>query len=158
MNVVYHNKTPQYHDEIKIKLPAILNESNANYHLLFTFYHVSCQSNKDSNQLESIIGYSWLPLQQKFQFETSNDQTTSTTNNIDSQQQQQQTQQQKISSDNHCTMVKNGTYTLPICSEKLPVGYSNLNYSNYSNNENIEQTATTNENEEMVHLTHLFAN
>jgi len=148
VNVIYHNKTPQYHDEIKIKLPAILNESNANYHLLFTFYHVSCQSNKDSNQLESIIGYSWLPLQQNFQFETSNDQTTSTTNNIDSHQQQQQTQQQKISSDNHCTMVKNGTYTLPICSEKLPVGYSNLNYSNYSNNENIEQTATTNENEE----------
>ena len=25
VNVVYHNKTPQYHDEIKIKLPALLN-------------------------------------------------------------------------------------------------------------------------------------
>ena len=25
VNVVYHNKTPQYHDEIKIKLPALLD-------------------------------------------------------------------------------------------------------------------------------------
>ena len=25
VNVVYHNKTPQYHDEIKVKLPALLN-------------------------------------------------------------------------------------------------------------------------------------
>ena len=68
VNVVYHNKTPQYHDEVKIKLPAILADNN--YHLLFTFYHISCQSSKDQNQLETVIGYSWLPLQQQFQYET----------------------------------------------------------------------------------------
>ena len=68
VNVVYHNKTPQYHDEVKIKLPALL--TGATYHLLFTFYHVSCQNSKDQNQLESIIGYSWLPIQQQFQIET----------------------------------------------------------------------------------------
>lgn len=65
-NVVYHNKTPQYSDEIKIKLPALIG--NANYHLLFTFYHVSCQNSKD--QLDTVIGYSWLPLEQQFQYET----------------------------------------------------------------------------------------
>ncbi len=68
VNVVYHNKAPQYHDEVKIKLPALLADNN--YHLLFTFYHISCQSSKDQNQLETIIGYSWLPLQQQFQYET----------------------------------------------------------------------------------------
>jgi hypothetical protein len=66
VNVVYHNKTPQYNDEVKIRLPALLNSSN--YHLLFTFYHISCQNTKD--QLDTIIGYSWLPLQQQFQYET----------------------------------------------------------------------------------------
>lgn len=69
VNVVYHNKTPQYNDEVKIRLPALLNSSaSTNYHLLFTFYHVSCQNSKD--QLDTVIGYSWLPLQQQFQYET----------------------------------------------------------------------------------------
>ena len=58
--VLYHNKTPQFHDEFKIKLPALL--SGSNYHLLFTFYHVSC--NYQQTQLEACIGYSWLPLMQ----------------------------------------------------------------------------------------------
>lgn len=117
-NVVYHNRTPQYHDEIKIKLPALLNEPNSNYHLLFTFYHVSCQSTKDQNQLESIIGYSWLPLQQQFQFESS-----------------VETNPDEPNIPNRCTMIKNGTYSLPICLEKLPTGYSSLNYSIYTPNE-----------------------
>jgi hypothetical protein len=119
-NVIYHNKTPQYHDEIKIKLPALLNETNASYHLLFTFYHVSCQSTKDQNQLESIIGYSWLPIQQQFQFETTTNSNETASDPTDSL------------IPNRCTMVKNGIYSLPICFDKLPSGYSNLNFSTYS--------------------------
>lgn len=73
VNVVYHNKTPQYNDEVKIRLPALLNGhgsvATTNYHLLFTFYHISCQSSKDQ-LVETVIGYSWLPIQQQFQYET----------------------------------------------------------------------------------------
>ncbi|CAH8553752.1 unnamed protein product [Heterobilharzia americana] len=44
--VFYHNKTPEFYDEIKIQLPANLEEK---HYLLFTFYHI-------------VFGYSWLPL------------------------------------------------------------------------------------------------
>ncbi|KAL3867584.1 hypothetical protein ACJMK2_040468 [Sinanodonta woodiana] len=60
--VTYHNKTPELYDEIKIKLPAHLTES---HHLLFTFYHISCQNKKgDSNptEMQTLVGYTWLPL------------------------------------------------------------------------------------------------
>lgn len=63
LNVIYHNKTPQYYDEVKIKLPGLL--SGSNYHILFSYYHVSCNQNKnenDSNSIETFIGFSWLPL------------------------------------------------------------------------------------------------
>ena len=33
-------RSPDFHDEIKIKLPASLSD---HHHILFTFYHVSCQ-------------------------------------------------------------------------------------------------------------------
>ncbi|KAK4470454.1 hypothetical protein MN116_006006 [Schistosoma mekongi] len=59
--VLYHNRSPEFFDEIKIQLPAKLEES---HYLLFTFYHVICQTKKleSSTPLETVIGYSWLPL------------------------------------------------------------------------------------------------
>lgn len=47
---------------MKIRLPAKLNDG---YHLLFTFYHVSCQRKGVEQaiaQLETVVGYTWLPL------------------------------------------------------------------------------------------------
>jgi len=38
--VSYHQKCPSFYDEIKIKLPADLDDR---HHLLFTFYHISCR-------------------------------------------------------------------------------------------------------------------
>ncbi|CAL8097805.1 unnamed protein product [Calicophoron daubneyi] len=62
--VLYHNRTPDLCDEIKIQLPGRLDEG---HYLLFTFYHVSCQSKKveSSASLETVIGYSWLPILQQ---------------------------------------------------------------------------------------------
>ncbi|OQR75674.1 dedicator of cytokinesis protein 7-like [Tropilaelaps mercedesae] len=71
--VTYHNKVPDFNDEIKMKLPARLTDR---HHLLFTFYHISCQQRKDGTlgaggvsggptslgPTETPIGYSWLPL------------------------------------------------------------------------------------------------
>ncbi|VDP72611.1 unnamed protein product [Echinostoma caproni] len=59
--VLYHNRSPDLYDEIKIQLPSQVDE---NLYLLFTFYHVSCQFKKvESNAaLDSVIGYSWLPV------------------------------------------------------------------------------------------------
>ncbi|XP_052102074.1 dedicator of cytokinesis protein 7-like [Mytilus californianus] len=58
--VTYHNKTPCFYDEVKIKLPAKLTEA---HHLLFTFYHISCQSKKgEVGPVELPVGYTWLPL------------------------------------------------------------------------------------------------
>uniref|UniRef100_G3T5Z7 Dedicator of cytokinesis 8 n=1 Tax=Loxodonta africana TaxID=9785 RepID=G3T5Z7_LOXAF len=56
--VTYHNKSPDFYEEVKIKLPAKLT---ANHHLLFTFYHISCQQ-KQGASVESLLGYSWLPM------------------------------------------------------------------------------------------------
>ena len=145
VNVVYHNKSPQYHDEVKIKLPALL--SGSNYHLLFTFYHISCQSSKDQNQLETIIGYSWLPLYQQFQYETTVHFVNHNHNNSGSSLSAQQAAQMSpseanvaslpkisaLAASNRCSMIKSGIYSLPISFEKLPSGYSNLNYSIYDN-------------------------
>nr|XP_022315801.1 dedicator of cytokinesis protein 7-like isoform X2 [Crassostrea virginica] len=58
--VTYHNKYPDFYEEIKIKLPAKLTDA---HHLLFTFYHISCQSKKnESGPVEIPVGYTWLPL------------------------------------------------------------------------------------------------
>ncbi|XP_036289790.1 dedicator of cytokinesis protein 8 isoform X7 [Pipistrellus kuhlii] len=56
--VTYHNKSPDFYEEVKIKLPAKLT---VNHHLLFTFYHISCQQ-KQGASIESLLGYSWLPI------------------------------------------------------------------------------------------------
>ncbi|CAH2294063.1 dedicator of cytokinesis 8 isoform X1 [Pelobates cultripes] len=56
--VTYHNKAPDFYEEVKIKLPAHLTKK---HHLLFTFYHISCQP-KQGATMETVLGYSWLPL------------------------------------------------------------------------------------------------
>lgn len=47
------SRSPDFHDEIKIKLPASLSD---HHHILFTFYHVSCQQ-KQNTPLETPVGY-----------------------------------------------------------------------------------------------------
>ena len=55
--VTYHNKRPQFYDEIKIKLPAILSPA---HHLLFTIKHVTIS--KKNPIPDELIGYCVLPL------------------------------------------------------------------------------------------------
>uniref|UniRef100_A0A3B4AQK0 Dedicator of cytokinesis 9b n=1 Tax=Periophthalmus magnuspinnatus TaxID=409849 RepID=A0A3B4AQK0_9GOBI len=58
--VLHHQQNPEFYDEIKIELPTQLHE---NHHLLFTFYHVSCDSNsKKRDLIETPVGSAWLPL------------------------------------------------------------------------------------------------
>ncbi|XP_068095455.1 dedicator of cytokinesis protein 7 isoform X16 [Hyperolius riggenbachi] len=64
--VVYHNRSPDFHEEIKIKLPATLTD---HHHLLFTFYHVSCQQ-KQNTPLETSVGYTWIPMLQNGRLKT----------------------------------------------------------------------------------------
>ncbi|CAF0791221.1 unnamed protein product [Rotaria sordida] len=56
--VLYHLKSPSFYDEVKIRLPGVLDE---NHHLFFTFSHISCQP-KENAPIETPIGYTWLPL------------------------------------------------------------------------------------------------
>nr|XP_031293079.1 dedicator of cytokinesis protein 6 isoform X7 [Camelus dromedarius] len=58
--VVYHNKSPEFYEEFKLRLPACVTE---NHHLLFTFYHVSCQP-RPGTALEIPVGFTWIPLLQ----------------------------------------------------------------------------------------------
>lgn len=61
--VLHHNTTPAWCDEVKLRLPIHLTTK---HHLLFTFYHVSCEINKKKDTaVESCVGYAWLPLLQK---------------------------------------------------------------------------------------------
>ncbi|XP_044157107.1 dedicator of cytokinesis protein 7 isoform X6 [Bufo gargarizans] len=64
--VVYHNRSPDFHEEIKIRLPATLTD---HHHLLFTFYHVSCQQ-KQNTPLETPVGYTWIPMLQNGRLKT----------------------------------------------------------------------------------------
>ncbi|XP_029606348.1 dedicator of cytokinesis protein 7 isoform X16 [Salmo trutta] len=66
--VVYHNRSPDFHDEVKIKLPASLTD---HHHILFTFYHVSCQQ-KQNTPLETPVGYTWIPMLQNGRLRTGN--------------------------------------------------------------------------------------
>uniref|UniRef100_A0A8C9ILX5 Dedicator of cytokinesis 6 n=1 Tax=Piliocolobus tephrosceles TaxID=591936 RepID=A0A8C9ILX5_9PRIM len=58
--VVYHSKSPEFYEEFKLHLPACVTE---NHHLLFTFYHVSCQP-RPGTALETPVGFTWIPLLQ----------------------------------------------------------------------------------------------
>lgn len=51
-------RSPDFHEEIKVKLPATLTD---HHHLLFTFYHVSCQQ-KQNTPLETPVGYTVSPF------------------------------------------------------------------------------------------------
>uniref|UniRef100_A0A668A884 Dedicator of cytokinesis 9 n=1 Tax=Myripristis murdjan TaxID=586833 RepID=A0A668A884_9TELE len=62
--VLHHQQNPEFYDEFKIELPTQLHEK---HHLLFTLYHVSCDSNskastKKRDMVETQVGYAWLPL------------------------------------------------------------------------------------------------
>ncbi|XP_030430462.1 dedicator of cytokinesis protein 11 isoform X8 [Gopherus evgoodei] len=62
--VLHHNQSPEFYDEIKIELPIHLHQK---HHLLFTFYHVSCEINtkasvKKQDSIETPVGFAWLPL------------------------------------------------------------------------------------------------
>ncbi|CAG5929495.1 unnamed protein product [Menidia menidia] len=62
--VLHHNQSPEFYDEVKIELPVHLHEK---HHILFTFYHISCDSSakassKKRDGVESLVGYSWMPL------------------------------------------------------------------------------------------------
>ncbi|XP_036367208.1 dedicator of cytokinesis protein 9 isoform X3 [Octopus sinensis] len=68
--VLHHNTFPEFSEEVKINLPTQLHDK---HHLLFRFYHVSCESSKTSprnssasskkkDNIETAIGYAWLPL------------------------------------------------------------------------------------------------
>jgi hypothetical protein len=56
--VNFHNKTPYFHEEIKIALPLNLSRT---HHILFSFIHVSCKPKKGKDE-EAIIGFAWLPV------------------------------------------------------------------------------------------------
>ncbi|XP_065085612.1 dedicator of cytokinesis protein 9 isoform X1 [Ochlerotatus camptorhynchus] len=61
--VLHHNTSPTWYEEIKLRLPLRIT---AQHHLLFSFFHVSCNiaKKKDlvSTAAESPVGYAWLPL------------------------------------------------------------------------------------------------
>ncbi|CEG38955.1 PH domain-containing protein [Plasmopara halstedii] len=57
--VGYHQKNPQYDDEIKICLPECLT---ANHHLLFTFYHVHCKKLQFSQSQQELFGWAVIPI------------------------------------------------------------------------------------------------
>uniref|UniRef100_A0A8C4P173 Dedicator of cytokinesis 11 n=1 Tax=Dicentrarchus labrax TaxID=13489 RepID=A0A8C4P173_DICLA len=59
--VLHHNQSPEFYDEVKIELPVHMHEK---HHILFTFYHISCESSsKSAGKLTVLIlGYSWMPL------------------------------------------------------------------------------------------------
>ncbi|KAG7240121.1 hypothetical protein INR49_027975 [Caranx melampygus] len=62
--VLHHNQSPEFYDEVKIELPVHVHEK---HHVLFTFYHISCESSSKASSkkregVESLVGYSWMPL------------------------------------------------------------------------------------------------
>lgn len=61
--VLHHSTNPTWYEEIKLILPIHLHSK---HHLLFTFYHISCEpSKKKESGVETCVGYAWLPLLQK---------------------------------------------------------------------------------------------
>lgn len=56
--VVYHNKTPYFYEEVKVKLPPHLGEQ---HHFFFTFYHVSFKADSTGPIESTPVGYTWIP-------------------------------------------------------------------------------------------------
>lgn len=62
--VLYHNRTPEFYEEVKIELPAKLTDK---HHILFTIYQISCQKPKPAEpfiQEPTFIGSTWVPMLQ----------------------------------------------------------------------------------------------
>ncbi|OWZ23490.1 hypothetical protein PHMEG_0001620 [Phytophthora megakarya] len=57
--VGYHQKNPQFENEIKICLPEYLT---ARHHLLFTFYHVHCKKLQPNQPQQELVGCAVLPI------------------------------------------------------------------------------------------------
>ncbi|XP_038049990.1 dedicator of cytokinesis protein 9-like isoform X18 [Patiria miniata] len=61
--VLHHHQVPDFYEEIKIALPTQLHDK---HHLLFRFYHVSCEVGKGTvkkrDTVDSFVGYAWIPL------------------------------------------------------------------------------------------------
>ncbi|KAJ8310567.1 hypothetical protein KUTeg_012432 [Tegillarca granosa] len=68
--VLHHVTSPDFTEEVKISLPTQIHDR---HHVLFRFYHVSCEGSKSSlrsssssgkkkDTIETPIGYAWLPL------------------------------------------------------------------------------------------------
>jgi hypothetical protein len=57
--VGYHQKNPQFEDEIKICLPECLTPE---HHLLLTFYHVHCKKLQPTQPQQELVGYAALPI------------------------------------------------------------------------------------------------
>ncbi|KAE9549990.1 hypothetical protein FO519_006810, partial [Halicephalobus sp. NKZ332] len=58
-SVLYHNKSPQFGDEVKFQLPIDLDDG---HHIKFTFLHISCKAGKP--------GETWHPLYKNGQLQT----------------------------------------------------------------------------------------
>jgi len=55
MVIIDDCRSPDFYEEIKMKLPPKLTDS---HHLLFTFYHLSCQNKKNEiTPVELPLGY-----------------------------------------------------------------------------------------------------
>lgn len=52
--MIFIRRTPIFYDEVKIKLPATLGDQ---HHLLFTFYHISCQRKETQTTVDAPVGY-----------------------------------------------------------------------------------------------------
>eukprot|EP01133_Synstelium_polycarpum_P004982 gene4982-5796_t len=57
--VGYHNRKPEWTDEIKINLPPALTPQ---HHLLVTFYHLGCRASKKNEKPEVCLGHTAIRL------------------------------------------------------------------------------------------------
>ncbi|XP_065315700.1 dedicator of cytokinesis protein 6-like [Gordionus sp. m RMFG-2023] len=81
--VLYHNKNPDFYNEIKIVLPSEFSDDSDSYnnddtHLLFTFFHVRCNLSPSSHSSSQVVpqeclGYSWLRLSDALNFNSGED-------------------------------------------------------------------------------------
>ncbi|XP_057325530.1 dedicator of cytokinesis protein 9 isoform X3 [Microplitis mediator] len=60
--VLHHSAVPSWYEEIKMRLPPKLHNK---HHILFSFYHISCDMRKKENGVENCVGYSWMLLLHK---------------------------------------------------------------------------------------------
>ncbi|KAK3096056.1 hypothetical protein FSP39_022605 [Pinctada imbricata] len=68
--VLHHSSSPDFLEEVKIALPIQLHDR---HHVLFRFYHVSCEGSKSGvrtstasmkkkDSIETPVGFAWFPL------------------------------------------------------------------------------------------------